>query len=222
MTEPDEIDLELLRLGAIDDPEEAARIEAAARGPLAGADADIAIYRSYWKAHRAPLLAPEAPASPWWRSRWVPVLAMAALVLLLLRTTLQAPQPDEVRPMGGLPIDLVTMRQGQPLPDLTSFHTGDQLRVALVPPHDGYLDVATVEADGSVSLLVVGQQVRAGERFALAGAIRLDDTGEREWLVVELVERPRSEGATESAFRGLLPTPSASGTRWVQEVTRKP
>lgn len=220
MNEPDEFDLELLRLGAIDDPERAAAIEAAAAGPLAAADDEMQVYKAYWEAHRPPLPAPEA-STPWWRSRGAAVFAMAALVLLVLGTALREPTQDGVRSMGGLPVDVVATRSGE-LAD-GGFRSGDQLRLALVPPADGYLDVATVEEDGTVSLLAVAQPVRAGERFALAGAIRLDDTAEREWLVVELVEHPRSAAATESALRGLLPKASAwaSDHRWVQEVTRR-
>ena len=226
MREPDELDLELLHLGAIDDPARAAQIEAAAAGPLAAAAEELRAYAAYWKAHRPPLPLPEAPtASPWWRSRGLVVAAMAALVLLALMSPLQPTRQDGVRSMGGLPVDVLPTRDGELLPDgLHRLHDGDELRLSLTPPADGYLDIATVEEDGRVSLLVVGQRVRAGERFALAGAIRLDDTTQREWLVVELVERPRSAAAAEAAFRDLLPQPSPSPSthRWVQEVTRRP
>jgi len=224
--EPDEIELELLRLGAITDPEQRTTIEAAAAGPLGPVERELQAFESYWAAHRPPLPLPTSvPTTPWWRRRSVAAAAMAALVVLALATSLRGPPTEGVRAMGALPVDVVHLRDGEPVGDGEGLHrAGDHLRLALSVPADGYIDVVAVEANGKVAPLVVGRPVRAGERFSLAGAIRLDDTEQREWLVVELVEEKRDAATVKDDMRGLLPEPSSKSARrrWVQEVTRRP
>lgn len=221
---PDAFELELLRLDAIDDPERAARIETAASGALAAVDDELAAYAAYWAVHRPPLPLPEPTSRG--RGAWLALPLLAALVLLSLRVLVVPPgEQDGVRPMGGLPVSVIVTRDGERTPWTPGdVHAGDRLHLALTPPDDGYLEVGTVEAHGHVSLLMVGEPVRKGERFVLAGAVELDQTDQEEWLVVQLVDRPRTPGDAQQAFRELLPYPTlwTSHDRWVGEVTRTP
>ena len=90
----------------------------------------------------------------------------------------------------------------------------------LTAPRDGVVFIATLEAGGAVSVLDPGHEVRAGERFVLDGAARLDDHEGKEWLVVTF----SSDRPTEDTLRGWLPdVPAQRGPdRFVYELTRGP
>lgn len=216
--EPDEIDLELASIGAV--PAGAMPpIERAAVGPLRGARESLEAHRAWFLATRPGLPAP-APR----RARW-PAVAVAALAALAAAALVgvaiapaPAPEAAEVRVMGGLPVDLQVRRGGRAAPS-GSFRAGDDVFLRFTAPAPGRVRVATVQADGAVSVLEPGRQVRAAEVFTLDGAARLDDHRGREWLVVTL----EPEGAPPRDFAGLLPDPAAhAGPRtWVLDVTRE-
>lgn len=217
--EPDEVDLELLQLGAIDDPLPHARVEAAAQGDLSRAAAEMDAYRAFFSEH-APGL-PQAPPS-WALPRWVAPVLLAALLLLTIG--LLTPGPDEpgYRAKGGLPVDVAVVRAEEPVTSAQGFEPGDQVFLRFVSPSDGYVDVFTVQDDGAVSVLVESAPSRAAERFVLPGAVQLDAHDGREWLVVQLVDQVSPPEFIEQDGQELLPDPGAHATerRWVLDVTR--
>lgn len=208
--DPDEIDLELLELGGVP-PADAARIRAAAAGPLRPAAAALA-------RDRRAFFAPRRSSGPLLRAS----LAIAALsaVGVAIGGWWAGPRP-EVRPKGGLPVDVAASRGGAPVA-LSELHAGDRLTLGLVAPDDGVIHVVTVEADGGVSVLEPGRVVSRGDRFALDGAAELDDHAGREWLVVTLDGHPADVAALGDRARALLPDPTRhQGPRtWVLDVTR--
>ncbi len=214
--EPDEIDLELAAMGAPLDADQGARIEAAARGPLAEVRTSIEVERAAFRATRRPL-----PRRSPWALRGAAALAIAAAALIVA-LALGGPADPGVRAMGGLPVDLVVRHDG-PAP-AEGFAVGDELFVRLRAPDEGVVEVWTLQADGVVSLLEPGRRVRAGEAYALDGAARLDDNRGREWLVVALVDDHRGPATIDAEARSLLPDPSrhAGPRRFVVEVTRRP
>lgn len=219
---PDEIDLELLQLGAIEDPQVRDRIEAASHRELAPVAEELERYRAYFSRH-APGLGP--PRTLWsGAARWVTPLLAAALLLFMVGVLFPFGTEGEFRAKGGLPVDVALLRDGVAVPTPWRFAMGDQVHVRFVAPVDGFVDVYTVQDDGAVSVLVRSEHVSAAQRFELPGAVRLDGHDGREWLVVELHEEGSAYAAILDAGRQLLPDPPAHATdrRWVQDVTRAP
>ncbi len=215
---PDEVDLELLRLGELSDAD-AAAVQQAADADLQDVAAELEAFHAYWQANRPPLMPHATPTST--RS-WVwpaVVLAACALLAVAVGGWWRAGTPEvEVRVMGALPVDVWVV--GHPTPwSQAVLEEGDELALAVHAPLDGTVTVFTLQADGQVTPLYEGR-VQASERFELPGAVRLDDYGSREWLIVEL--QPNHQPRDAPAPAALLPDPTAwSGPgRWVGEITR--
>jgi len=213
---PDDIDLDLLELGAVPAPHDRARIEAARSGPLSEAHAELAEARALF-ARQAPPLRPER-RTPWSRTAWrlAPGVALAAAALLVVGLLSGSPSDDGVRPMGGLVVELDVVRDGADV-DAGSFVADDELLVHLRSPHGGYLDVWTRQADGAISPLVVGQPVQRGERVTLPGAVRLDRYAGREWLLFRVTDTP----SAPQNLADLLPSDLEPGRSHAIEVTRQ-
>lgn len=230
--EPDLIDLELHLLGARGATADDARIEAAARGPLAERRAEIEHFEAWWSDHRPPLAlpSPRRRAEP---AVWASGLLLAAAGVATVVGLATGPGPalapegahTEVaaRPMGTA-LQIRATRGGRPLPTGAELAPGDQLHILLTAPTEGFVSVTTVQQDGHVSTLRTGVGVRSGTRFSLDGAARLDDYAGREWLVVQ-IDRVRPTGEQlHQAVNALLPEPAthADETRWIHEITRGP
>lgn len=243
--EPDEFDLELRLAGALDDdPERTSTIDACrALGP---ARDEIEALGRWWAVARPPL--PTAPPlisssnhsseehpslSPrsharrplWWRG----VLATGTAAALFAAVAasvkvfpgLSGSETSAGYTARGAPaVDLARMRAGAPLAVDAPLQAGDQLEVTLVTHAPRYVTVATLQMDGSVSLLVVSQHVPAGARFEVPGRIALDGYARREWLVVLTDSDPVAPITAEDRFRALLPEPASGPDVWVTEVTR--
>lgn len=214
---PDAIDLELWSLAAAD----GARSEPlgdAAQGSLREVAADLERHRLAFGAPPLPLPAPRRAGVRW------AALALAAAALVIGAVALTAgggaDGPPGVRAMGGLPVDVLVRRGGQPVDAAEGLRAGDELFVRFVAPEDGVVSVAALEAAGSVSVLEAGRPVRRGERYVLDGAAQLDDHRGTEWLVVTLDDA----ALDERAWRTWLPDPVGrrSARTWVMDVTRAP
>ena len=218
---PDEIELELLVAGALDDdPDRRAAAVLAASGDLSEIAADLERFRAGWAPSALPRPIAPAPANT---NRWYGALALLAAVALLAILAWRTPD-DGIRPMGGLPVDLVVARAGAAMDPSTPLAAGDLLDLALVAPRPGYLYVATVQDDGQVTVLYhTVEPLRAGQRFDLPGAIELDAYAGREWLVVVMTNTPPAESLLVETVGDMLPEPgaAASSTLWVREVTRR-
>jgi hypothetical protein len=215
--QPDDIDLELRWLDALDG-DDALRVEQAARGDLREVVEEVEAFQTYWSAHRPPLAFAPAP-SRWrgWRGWTALALAACAMVAVASNAWWAPAQVSTVRLMGGLPVDLQIV--GDPAPSADAvLEPGDELVVSLRAPRDGVVRVYTLQEDGLVSLLYE-QKVTASELLALPGAVRLDDYPDREWLIVEL----QPTDSVASSPSALLPDPGAQTgpTRWVREITRQ-
>lgn len=236
---PDEIDLELLEAGALDDPEVQARVRAAAAGALRQEAEDLAEARRAWSASRRPLLpqavdanpaAPEAEAvgGPPRAGRgrrvrslalWAGLAAAAALAVVALRGGPPAPTDPEpaLRRMGAaLPI-AVTRAGAADGP----WREGDTLSLAVGVDVAGELVVATLQEDGAVAIHDTAP-VEAGSRYATPGALALDGYAGREWVVVLVAPEGLSVAAREEAVRALLPDPASAcqGSCGALDVTR--
>jgi hypothetical protein len=219
--EPDELDVELWSIGAVPASAEP-RIRELAVGPQRALLADLEAHKTWFRLAHRPLGAPVV-------RRWVfagaAAQAVAAAAALFARQLgpVAAPEPTEVRAMGGLPVDLVVRRDGQVMESGT-WRAGDELFVRFVAPADGVVRVITVQADGALSVLEPGRRVRSGERFVLDGAARLDDHAGREWLVATLDDHPLDDDDAAAQVRSWLPDPGAhpGPRRWIREITRSP
>lgn len=186
--------------------------EPLAAGPLRD---EIEAHQRWFAEHRRPLRA--APAR---RPAWLaPVAAMAAVLAATVAVWALRPAEDGVRAMGGLPVAMAVHRGDEPV-HVPPYYAGDEVHLATTIPADGLLAVYTVEADGDVSVLVDDEPVRAGQRWRLDGAARLDDHDGREWLIVTL--RGDDAGDPVDEARGWLPDPHehAGPRRFVVEITR--
>lgn len=212
--EADEIDLELASLGRPTTAREEAALDAARAGPLRRAQDALEEERRAFVPRPLPGRAPSARRWPWVAG----ALALAAVAVLVVQL---APVRDEVRPMGGWPVDLA-VRRGSGTVAPGHFLAGDLVFVRSTAPGDGVIEVWTVQDDGAVSVLDPGHAVRAHEAYALDGGARLDDHGGREWLVVTFEPAVRAPSAIEGEARSLLPDPlgAAGPERYVVEITR--
>ncbi|MEN0060971.1 MAG: hypothetical protein AAGA48_02415 [Myxococcota bacterium] len=200
---PDDIDLDLLELGAISDGLDRARVEASRTGPLAEADQELADARAFFNAHATPLR-PHPPSSSWVQRAWpwASALALAASLFLVFLATRPSPTPDRYLPMGSLQVDVA--------------NATERLNLVVRSPGKGFLDVWTRQEDGSVSALMVGRPVHPGERFKLT--IALDDYDGEEWLMAQFTDQPSSE----EALLGRRHTDLDPGRSFAVEVTRRP
>lgn len=218
--EPDEIDVELALLG---EPEALQQTRGLAS--LDPTRAELSRWQRWWERHRPEL--PGAPSARATRQQWLraaagSALLLAAALLMVLLVSSGAEDPG-ARAMGqSLPVDLAISRDSQPVGAPYALLPGDLVRVRLVAPRDGVLEVWTIQDDGAVSLLEGGREVARGETFLLDGAARLDDHAGREWLVVRLVPQARAPSSIEDEAQRLLPDPrqAISADRWVFEITR--
>lgn len=220
--DPDEIDVELLRLGGIAHPMIRQRVERAADSTLSEASADMDRYAQIFARHAPGLPAPAPRAS--WRRWVVPALAAAMALLIAGSLAWQDPAPDGVRSMGGLPVDVAVTRDAGPVPPPVDYRAGDRVHLGFVADRDGYVDVYTVQEDGAVSVLLRGAPVEATRRFVMPGAAKLDAYAGSEWIVIELADAPRQHQRLVEAGRALLPDPAlrVGPGRWALEVTRAP
>jgi len=212
---PDDIDLDLLELGAVPDSGDRAIIEAARSGPLSQADAEIAEARDYFNRNAASLRPDRS--TPWWRLTWrvAPVAALAAAALLLIGLVRPGADPAGIRSMGGLQVEIEVIRDGG-FVDATGFEAADEIYVDILVPASGFLDVWTQQADGAVSELVVAQPVRQGDLLDLAGAILLDAYAGEEWLMFRVSDWPTAPRTLDQVdFADLKP-----GRSYALEVTR--
>jgi len=215
---PDELDLELLLLGAVP-PEQAGPIEAARTGALADVAAEIEAAREVFRRDALPIRPAAAPPR---RSGWLVAagaLALAAAVVLVLLL----PADPGIRSMGaGLPVDLSIHRSGTAAEQ--GFRPGDELGLALTPTLNGWVNIGVVQEDGRVFPLVWGESIAAqrGVPLTLDDSVRIDDYAGREWLVVHLSTGPLSAQKWERALRGSLPEPAQrQGKTWYsREITR--
>jgi hypothetical protein len=145
-----------------------------------------------------------------------PLVAIAAAALLVVAW----PRDPGFQARGVPQVDLWRTHDGAPIEQTAPFRGGDQLGLALVVDQSRFVSVVTLQDDGGVSPLVVGQEVRGGSRFELPGRIALDDYPGREWLIVVATPEPPTEDQLTDAVDGLLPEPAAGPGRWVVEVTR--
>lgn len=216
---PDEIELELLAIGALDDdPDRKAAAARAAENGMAGLAADIERFRAGWAA-APPLPRPATAAN---NTRWYGLLVAIAAAIVIAVLGWSHPDDDGgFRAMGRLPVDLVVLREGATLPATTPVVAGDRLDLAFVAPHAGYAWVGTVQDDGQVTVLYrTPAPLAAGQRFDLPGAVELDAWTGREWLVVELTPAPVEDGLLVERMGDMLPEPTGSASTWVHEVTR--
>lgn len=214
--DPDSIDLELLELGAVPDPSDRAAIEGARSGPLADTDRELADARAFFAAHAAPLPS-KAARQPRPFGRGFPLLALAAALLLVIGLSVgRGPADPPPRPMGGLGVEMAVVREGHRIAVPRSFEPSDEVHVALRSPEDGFLDVWTRQADGTVSELLVGYPVVQGVQVTLPGAIRLDPYPEEEWLMMRVTPSPTASGGLVGVSLDEL----RPGTSFSVEVTR--
>ncbi len=228
--EVDEIDLELALLGEVTDPAALAQIDAAKAGPLREQAEALVAARDAWALRHPPLLpvsvpgpeaAPtrEAAPRPGWRPlRWA--AAAAALAAIALGVARFGPAAEEapvagLRPMGAAFPVSVSRSDGSAGP----WAAGDQAVVAVRPPRAGVLTLASLQADGVVTVLDVAT-VQAGEPYQVPAGVALDAYAGREWLVASLADA----AAGPPAFVALLPDPrvtcSSSSSCVAVEVTR--
>ncbi len=220
---PDVVDVELLLAGAVDDEQARAAIHQAMEGELAHEAADLEAFRAEWSRLAPPLrTATPPPANRGWMAS---AFAAAAFTLLAVGLA-RGPAPDDhgVRPMGALPVDSWVERPAERA-GATDYRAGDRIFVQLTPPTTGFVSVAMLNEDGSVTLFhrsAQDQPIEAGKPFSLDGALLLDDDSTREWLIVTLNDRWQSERATKSAVRSMLPEPArhVAPDVWIAEVTR--
>ena len=213
----DEFDLELQMAGADLDPAVLRALERAEH--LAPARRSIASMRRWWIREAPPW--PHRVRSPWRPAApFAAAVAMAAALLLVLADPWTDRAPYRAR--GEATVDWGRIRGDAPLEATEPTRAGDHLFVALIPDADRYVSVATLQADGAVSLHVVSAAVAAGQDFSLPGRIALDDYGGREWLVVLANDRPAHRGPIEAQIRAMLPNPGAHAdpAGWTVEVTR--
>jgi len=225
--QPDEFDLELLHVGGVEDPQVAVIIRnATVQDPkLAALEGEFEAFASWWQ-DAAPGLPQQPPRQALPIRRWMTVAAAACL---LVGAFLALPQPSSVdlgyRAMGGLPVDIVTIRNNIAVtPEVGAFQEGDRVLVAMTPPFSGYVVLGTVEDTGRVSLLWrtdADQPISGGTRWQLDSAIELDNHIGKEWLVVLLTEEALNADQAREALKNAAEFGGHGDHHFVFEVTRQ-
>jgi hypothetical protein len=184
---------------------------------------EIAALDRWWQEHAPPLRPPAMSIASRRPRRWwgfpAGALAVAAAGLFSV-----GPEVS-VRARGSGDVEITRHRDGALLESGAGLRPGDELDITVVPVAEVHLTVATIEATGDVSLLVIGAAASPERPFHLPGRIRLDDHPGQEWLVVWAGESsPATESSAVEAARDLLPDPLAAArppALWVAEITRE-
>jgi hypothetical protein len=230
VTEPDEFDLELMAAGAELAPERKAAVEAARS--LDPARDEIARLKAHWNQHRRPFSAVAAAARPGGPPRWgwrtvVTTMVAAAILLVVAIPLLRGDPTDdpgrpdrvEARPRGTGGLDVWRVRDGEPVSAEVAMAAGDRMGLSLVVDQGGFASLASVQADGAITPLVIGRRIGAGRPFDVPG-VALDAWSGREWLVLVVDAEKPTEAELRTRMAALLPEPRDGDGRWVVEVTR--
>jgi hypothetical protein len=163
-----------------------------------------------------------APAHSWadWLSGWLPrpapALATLALIMVIGLSAWRALDPGRGTGVEGwsakiaVGLEVIGQREGRTFraTEGEALRDGDRLRFRVAPPHDGYLMVVLVDADGHVTRLHPargGAAARAPARAALLpGSARLDDSVGVERLFVLFSREPFDEADLRPAVDEAL------------------
>ena len=215
------LDIERHVLGRLDDAERAALVERAARDPeLAARIEKVEAEIGAASVDLPPLdlsMEPSSEGGPPPRANrpmglmvgaLLAVAAAIGLVVLLPGGT--GPETaDEVFRGSAFDLEVVRVRQGQPASQgvLIEAREGDRLQYTVTPLGDGWLTVVDVQDDGSVSLWMTPQEVRAGE--AMDGAVVLDGYAGKERVYFLVADAPVERDAVEASVRSVFERPLA-------------
>jgi len=161
---------------------------------------------------RAEAEAREARGRPAWLRalldrRWllVPAAAAAAAMFLLVDPR-QAPRVGW-KGDGAAVLQLYAARDGgaaRPIAPAEGLHAGDVLRFGVMAPRGGHAFVASVDEAGTFCRYFPQGEAAALPQNAalqlLPGAIELDATVGREWIVLAVSERPLEEAEVREAL----------------------
>jgi len=147
-----------------------------------------------------------------WLSAALPLLAAAAILLLLLPRLLRGPGSD-TREKGGsaLALDVVVRHADGKIESLGPngrVRAGDAVRFVVSTPRPGHLVVLGLDSAGAVSVYVSDgadpHKVERGSRQAMPGSVILDDTPGAERLVaLECDARFAVSDAVDAGRRSL-------------------
>lgn len=138
------------------------------------------------------------------------LLAVAAAVGLVVVLPGQgAGQATDEVFRGSFDLEVVRVRQGEAVPQgvLVEARQGDRLQYAVLPGADGWLTVADVQDDGTVSLWLRPQKVRAGQK--VEGAVVLDGYAGKERVYFLLADEAVGAQAVDAAVRSVFERPLA-------------
>ena len=143
---------------------------------------------------------------PWWRFAWVPLMATAAMFLMVqLPQTLDSPLTEDVRTKGadvGLEAWLDTEPAARALSDGDEVEPGDTIQLRYRDREGGWVSFAGMDGDGDVEVYGSLPAEASPEWRNAPFALTLDDSpGPQRFYAVFTFERP-SDRAVERALLG--------------------